>query len=326
MGSGEQKGSVSWFRWWDLILREPPKGFKQGRAVISAGLEKSLTALGRLDGMGQFGAGTWMAWGGLGGEAAAGWAVVGTDRAARRQGGGPALGRALPPWLLPPQASNHHRPPSHLPASPEAFWLHNLWRTLCKWALCKSSLFPCLLDSWTLINLPTPHVAVPSTPAQPPAHSPNQEIHLQRQAWSNRSLIWMCGLSPTPLTSARSRHFSQLTLLLPIQLQNKRHIFPLLLYFCLLREPEAALFLPLSCLSQKMYSGKEQGSVVFEIRPSRIYSARHWSWTYSSTYVFDLEKTSGASHPASWIQTQWNLGAVSTNDISRVTQQGWTQI
>ena len=45
---------------------------------------------------------------------------------------------------------------------------------------------------------------------------------------------------------------------------------------------------------------------------------------YPSRYVFELERTSGAPHPASWILRQWNLGSGSARDASRVTQQGWS--
>lgn len=77
---------------------------------------------------------------------------------------------------------------------------------------------------------------LPSPLHQPSPHpAPPTKKSIFRGKWSNRSLIWMCRLSHTPLAGRRRRHFSQLTLLLPIQLQNKCFFFfsPLLLYFLL---------------------------------------------------------------------------------------------
>lgn len=92
-------------------------------AMITEALERS-DALGRQDGAGQFGLGhEWQWYGETWGKAAAGRATVGTDgQEGGKWGGGPVLGLALPPWLLLPQACNY----LPLPASPEAFWLHNL--------------------------------------------------------------------------------------------------------------------------------------------------------------------------------------------------------
>ena len=314
--------------------------------MITEALERS-DALGRQDGAGQFGLGhEWQWYGETWGKAAAGRATVGTDgQEGGGGGGGPVLGLALPPWLLLPQACNY----LPLPASPEAFWLHNLWRTLCKWALCKSSLSPRLLDSWTLINLPKPHVAVPSTPAQPPARSPNQEIHLQRQAWSNRSLIWMCGLSPTPLAGRRRRHFSQLTLLLPIQLQNKcllpppprfisacfknqkqlwgklmqfliifKSFFYPILPYCKARGPIPSL--P-HLLKDALREGS--GSCCFLNRTSKnLFRKALIVNLFLNVCFWPGKKPQEHLTQPPGFERQWNLSSVHTNDASRVTQQG----
>lgn len=63
---------------------------------------------------------------------------------------------------------------------------------------------------------------LPSPLRQPSPHpAPPTKKSVFRSERSNRSLIWMCGLSPTPLARRRRRHFSRLTLQLLIQLQNK---------------------------------------------------------------------------------------------------------
>lgn len=132
---------------------------------------------------------------------------------------------------------------------------------------------------------------LPSPLHQPNPHpTPPTKKSIFRGKQSNRSLIWMWRLSRAPLAGRRRRHFSQLTLLLPIQLQNKCVFFsPLLLYFVLasrarsssgesccnfslssslssttLHHPllphhNARAQHPLSCLSPKMPSEKDLG-------------------------------------------------------------------
>lgn len=147
---------------------------------------------------------------------------------------------------------------------------------------------------------------LPSPLHQPNPHpTPPTKKSIFRGKQSNRSLIWMWRLSRAPLAGRRRRHFSQLTLLLPIQLQNKC-VFssPLLLYFCACFENQKQLWgkllqfliifksffdhlaspspppsqrqgptpslLPLSKDALRKGSG---GSVVVEIRPARVSSA-----------------------------------------------------
>ena len=106
-------------------LGEPPAGFKPARAVIPEVLLR--TALGRRDGVGAVQA--WdKPWGSLG----EGCCRVGhgRDRQGKQAALSWVLGFALPPWLLPPRASNQHTttstpPPTFLPAQKPS-GLHNL--------------------------------------------------------------------------------------------------------------------------------------------------------------------------------------------------------
>ena len=156
-------------------------------------------------------------------------------------------------------------------------------------------------------------VAVPSTPAQPPSPLP-QPRNPSSEANPVYSLPHLDVRAVThTLAGRRRRHFSQLTLLLPIQLQNKcllcvcvyvflfspscfifacfqsqKQLWGKLMQFLIIfksffshlgpssppRPQSQGSQNPLPCLSPKMRSGKEQASVVFEIRPSRIYSSR----------------------------------------------------
>lgn len=143
---------------------------------------------------------------------------------------------------------------------------------------------------------------LPSPLHQPSPHpAPPTKKSIFRGKWSNRSLIWMCRLSHTPLAGRRRRHFSQLTLLLPIQLQNKCFFFffspPALFFACFenqkqlwgkllqfliifksffyhLASPSLLLLQSQNSIPSLLpHSEKDlnEGCVAFEIRPARVY-------------------------------------------------------